>query len=63
MPVCQEAAILGEVSYHQYTGLATSTDERDALAQSLGVINKVSKRKLGVEGTRVLLISQKNTIK
>lgn len=41
LPLCQEAAILGEVSYYDYTGILVDSDEQDAIAQALGVHNKV----------------------
>lgn len=41
LPLCQEAAILGDVSYYNYTGILVDTDEQDAIAQALGIHNKV----------------------
>lgn len=41
LPLCQEAAILGNVSYYDYTGILVDSDEQDAIAQALGVHNKV----------------------
>lgn len=41
LPLCQEAAILGDVSYYDYTGILVDSDEQDAIAQALGVHNKV----------------------
>lgn len=37
----QEAAILGPVSYHDYTGLLVDQEEREAIAKNLGPENKV----------------------
>ena len=37
----QEAAIVGDVSYHDYKGLLIDPTERDAIARNLGPINKV----------------------
>lgn len=39
--ICQEAAIIGDVSYHDYKGLAIDTDLRDLVARDLGPVNKV----------------------
>lgn len=41
LPLCQEAAIIGDVSYFDYTGILVDSDEQDAIAQALGVHNKV----------------------
>lgn len=41
LPLCQEAAILGNVSYYDYTGILVDSDEQDTIAQALGVHNKV----------------------
>lgn len=41
LPLCQEAAILGDVSYYDYTGILVDSDEQDSIAQALGVHNKV----------------------
>lgn len=41
LPLCQEAAILGDVSYYNYTGILVDSDEQDAIAQALGIHNKV----------------------
>lgn len=41
LPLSQEAAIVGEVSYYDYTGILVDTDEQDAIAQALGIHNKV----------------------
>lgn len=42
LPVSQEAAIVGEVSYHDYNGLLVDPEEREQIARSLGPFNKVS---------------------
>lgn len=39
--ICQEAAIIGDVSYHDYKGLAVDNDLRDLVARDLGPVNKV----------------------
>lgn len=36
LPVCQEQALLGEISYLNYSGILTQEDERDAVAAALG---------------------------
>lgn len=41
LPLCQEAAVIGEVSLHAYTGTPTESEERDKIARSLGPNNKV----------------------
>lgn len=41
LPLCQEAAILGDVSYYDYTGILVDSNEQDTIAQALGVHNKV----------------------
>ncbi|RYD91174.1 MAG: class II aldolase, partial [Sphingobacteriales bacterium] len=41
LPLCQEAAILGNVSYYDYTGILVDSDEQDAIGHALGVHNKV----------------------
>ncbi|KAH9403883.1 Class II Aldolase and Adducin N-terminal domain [Tyrophagus putrescentiae] len=38
---CQEAAILGPVSYHDYRGLVVDEAERESIARDLGPNNKV----------------------
>ena len=37
----QEAAILGEISYHDYKGLLIDPEERDQIRRNLGPTNKV----------------------
>lgn len=41
LPLCQEAAILGDVSYYDYTGILVDSNEQDTIAQALGIHNKV----------------------
>lgn len=41
LPLCQEAAIIGDVSYYDYTGILVDSDEQDDIARALGVHNKV----------------------
>jgi adducin len=42
MAVSQEAMIVGEVSYHDYHGIALTDEEKDELQKSIGPYNKVS---------------------
>ena len=39
--ICQEAAIIGDVSYHDYKGLAVEPGQRNLIANDLGPVNKV----------------------
>lgn len=41
LPICQEQALLGEISYLDYSGILTQEDERDAVAAGLGDTCKV----------------------
>ncbi|XP_076064526.1 adducin 1-like protein hts isoform X6 [Oratosquilla oratoria] len=41
LPLCQEAALIGEVSYHDYCGIFVNVEEKEKLARNLGAINKV----------------------
>lgn len=41
LPVCQEQALLGEITYLDYNGILTQEDERDAIAAGLGKKSKV----------------------
>ncbi|XP_076364026.1 protein hu-li tai shao-like isoform X6 [Tachypleus tridentatus] len=41
LPISQEAAIIGDVSYHDYQGILVNPAEREILARNLGPINKV----------------------
>lgn len=41
LPICQEQALLGEISYLDYNGILTQEDERDAVAARLGDKSKV----------------------
>lgn len=47
LPISQEAAIVGDISYYDYKGLLVDPEERDAIARSLGISNKV--RRLNLE--------------
>ncbi len=40
LPICQEALIIGPVSYHDYQGIIDDEAEREAIARDLGT-NKV----------------------
>lgn len=40
----QEAAIAGDVSYHEYRGILVDTEERELIAKNLGPVNKVINR-------------------
>lgn len=44
LPASQEAAILGEISYHDYKGLLIDVEERELVGRNLGPFNKVSFR-------------------
>lgn len=41
LPVSQESALIGDVSYHDYQGVVLDTKERDLIARDLGPVNKV----------------------
>jgi len=41
LPISQEAAIVGAVSYHDYRGLLVDPAERDEISKNLGIFNKV----------------------
>ncbi|OQV25945.1 Protein hu-li tai shao [Hypsibius exemplaris] len=41
LPISQEAAVLGEISYHDYEGILVDDSERDRIIRSLGPYNKV----------------------
>lgn len=41
LPISQEAAVLGEISYHDFHGIPIDHQEREQIARSLGPINKV----------------------
>ncbi|XP_022254584.1 protein hu-li tai shao-like isoform X4 [Limulus polyphemus] len=41
LPISQEAAIIGDVSYHDYQGILVNPAERETIARNLGPINKV----------------------
>merc|ERR1719175_452518 len=41
LPLSQESALIGDVSYHSYNGIVVDPNERDSLAKDLGPNNKV----------------------
>merc|ERR1740119_41034 len=41
LPLCQEACLIGDVSYHSYSGLVVEDTERATIAKDLGPNNKV----------------------
>ena len=41
LPMSQEAAIVGDVSYYDYKGLLVDPQEREAIGKCLGISNKV----------------------
>ncbi|XP_040567402.1 protein hu-li tai shao isoform X2 [Lepeophtheirus salmonis] len=41
LPLCQEACLLGDVSYHNYTGIMVDASVKDSIAKDLGIHNKV----------------------
>jgi len=41
LPLSQEAAILGDISYHDYNGILVSPAEKDLIIRNLGPFNKV----------------------
>ncbi|KAI1305926.1 Protein hu-li tai shao [Halotydeus destructor] len=41
LAISQEAAIIGDVSYHDYRGILVDTEERELITKNLGVFNKV----------------------
>ncbi|XKL64420.1 hypothetical protein PGB90_004506 [Kerria lacca] len=41
LPLCQEAAVIGDVSQHAYIGIPNEPEERNKLARNLGPNNKV----------------------
>merc|ERR1719312_1673239 len=41
LPLSQESALIGDVSYHSYNGIIVDPNERDSLAKDLGPNNKV----------------------
>lgn len=41
LPISQEAALIGDVSYHDYNGIVVDTEEREQIARDLGPVNKV----------------------
>lgn len=42
----QEAAIVGDISYHDYKGLLIDPEERDQIRRNLGPTNKVMESNL-----------------
>ncbi|XP_065207024.1 protein hu-li tai shao isoform X3 [Planococcus citri] len=41
LPICQEAAVIGEISHHSYIGIPNEPEERDKIVRNLGPNNKV----------------------
>ena len=41
LPLSQEAACLGDISYHDYRGILVDPAEKEVLARNLGPVNKV----------------------
>ncbi|XP_073996092.1 adducin 1-like protein hts isoform X25 [Rhodnius prolixus] len=41
LPICQESAVIGEISQHPYLGPISEPEEKDKIARNLGPINKV----------------------
>merc|ERR1719259_1353856 len=41
LPLCQEALVFGDVSYHGYQGLSVNAEEKETLVRNLGPVNKV----------------------
>jgi adducin len=41
LPLCQEALVCGNVSYHDYRGIVIDQDIKKILVEDLGPINKV----------------------
>ena len=41
LPITQDAALLGEVSYHEYLGVFVNEEEKGKIIQNLGPKNKV----------------------
>jgi len=41
LPLSQESCLIGDVSFHNYTGIVTDGGERDAIGRDLGASNKV----------------------
>ena len=42
LPASQEAAIIGDISYHDYKGLLVEPEERKLIGSNLGPFNKVN---------------------
>ena len=43
LPLCQEAVLIGDISYHDYTGIVNDLNEREILSRNMGPVNKVSR--------------------
>eukprot|EP00096_Caligus_rogercresseyi_P004438 TRINITY_DN186_c0_g1_i5.p1 TRINITY_DN186_c0_g1~~TRINITY_DN186_c0_g1_i5.p1 ORF type:complete len:559 (-),score=122.72 TRINITY_DN186_c0_g1_i5:1804-3480(-) len=41
LPLCQEACLLGDISYHNYSGIFVDVSARESIAMDLGIHNKV----------------------
>merc|ERR1719187_930204 len=41
LPLCQEACLIGDLSYHSYNGIVVDPAERDSIGKDLGPNNKV----------------------
>ncbi|KAG8175414.1 hypothetical protein JTE90_012205 [Oedothorax gibbosus] len=41
LPISQESALIGDISYHNYHGIVVDTEEREQIARDLGPVNKV----------------------
>jgi len=49
--------IVGDVSYHDYHGIALTDEEKDALQKSIGPYNKVGNMQLGMSNrSNVVLV-------
>lgn len=42
LPASQEAAIIGDISYHDYKGVLVDPEERKLIGSNLGPFNKVN---------------------
>ena len=42
LPISQEAAIVGDISYHDYHGILVDPTEKDLIIRNLGPFNKVT---------------------
>lgn len=41
LPICQEAMICGDVTYHDYQGIVIDPEEKDQIRNDLGQTSKV----------------------